>query len=63
MVLSKHFLQGYALALGYIMRAHGQGSMVQDAMREHSITLSDLEKAGCDDFDLDPIRDEFKLTK
>lgn len=58
----KEFLRGYALAHGFIIKAHGQGSMVRDAMREHGITLADLEKAGCDDFDLDPIREEFDLT-
>jgi len=60
--MKKEFLQGYCLALGFIMKAHGQGSMVGDAMHNHGFTLSDLERAGCDDFDLDPIREEFALT-
>ena len=36
---TNEFYQGYALALGFIAHAHGQESMVKDAMKEHGITL------------------------
>lgn len=60
MMETNEFYQGYALALGFIAHAHGQESMVKDAMKEHGITLSDLVKAKCDEFDLAPIRKIFR---
>ena len=56
----QNFLQGYALAIGFLIRAHGQDSIAMDAMREHGVTLDDLIKARCDAFDLDPIREVWR---
>ncbi len=56
-VKHKSFLQGYALAIGFLIRGHGEDGIAMNAMHEHGITLDDLIKAECDDFDLDPIKE------
>lgn len=52
----KEFFRGYALAIGYLIKAHGEDGLAEEIMREHGITLKDLEDAECDFFDIEPIR-------
>ena len=54
----REFYHGYAVAIGFVA---SQDSVIAEyALKEHGITLSDLEDAGCEDFDLDPIREVFR---
>jgi len=56
----KDFYCGAAAVLGTLARDHDQPSVAVDIMRSNGITLSDLQKAGADDFDLDYLRGEWK---
>lgn len=52
------FYQGFACAVGSLARDHMQPGMALDIMKINGVTISDLENAGADDFDLNLIREE-----
>lgn len=54
------FYQGFAVAIGSVAR-NGRPESAVDAMHSNGIALSDLMASGCSDFDLKPIKDEYKL--
>lgn len=56
----KHFYQGFACALASLARGLGPPSMAIDIMNTNGITLADLEKAGVEEFDLKPLRAEWR---
>lgn len=51
------FYCGYAAAIGALIRLHDEKTMAIDVMNCDGVTVSDLEKAGVEDFDLKPIRE------
>lgn len=55
----KHFLNGFAAAVAFVIRDHGETTIGLDAMECYSISLKDLEEAGCDEFDMKPIQKAF----
>ena len=52
----KAFYQGFALAVGFVIRDHHDDSMGLDAMRCNGINYETLKAAGVDPFDLDQIK-------
>ena len=52
----KAFLQGFAVAVGSLVRDHDQPSMAVDIIRGNGVTLMDLENCGAETFDLKHIR-------
>lgn len=54
------FYQGFACALGTLARDYDRPSMAVHIMRSNGVTLSDLERAGAMDFDLKPLRKEWR---
>ena len=54
------FYCGFALALGAVARS-GKPEIAVDVMDGYGITISDLIAAGSDEYDLVPLRDEYKL--
>ena len=51
----KEFYQGIAVILGWLARDRREDSLVEYAMSDNGISLSDLKDAGIDPFDLIPI--------
>ena len=51
----KAFYHGFAAAVSFVAR-FGHEDIAEHTMEENNITLSDLEKAGCDEYDLVAIR-------
>jgi len=54
------FYCGVALALGAVAR-HGQPAIAVDTMDQFGLSLADLIAAGAEEYDLAPLRDEYKL--
>jgi hypothetical protein len=54
------FHQGFACALGALARNHGEPSVAADIARGYGLTLADFEAAGCEEYDLEPFRDELQ---
>lgn len=50
------FWQGWSLLAGFIAGFHDEPSLVEEAAREHGVTLGLLEASGCDEFELEPLR-------
>ncbi|MDP2848961.1 MAG: hypothetical protein Q8O35_12350, partial [Humidesulfovibrio sp.] len=50
------FWQGWALLAGFITGSHDEQSLVEEAAREHGVTLALLEASSCDEFELEPLR-------
>jgi hypothetical protein len=57
---NKMFYQGFAVAVGTMAR-NGHGGEAVGAMDSNGVSLSDLVSSGADNFDLDPIRQEYRL--
>jgi hypothetical protein len=55
---TKGFYRGYAVLASFIAGEHDEPSMVEDAMKGHGITISDMEKAGVDDYDLNILKEK-----
>lgn len=56
----KEFYCGFAVAVGTVAR-NGYPSTAIDAMDSNGVTLRDLINSGAEEFDLLPIRMEYKL--
>lgn len=52
---AREFLQGLAAGLAFIARDEDQPSMATDALLSMGVSLTDLQKAGVDEFDLAPL--------
>ena len=57
---NKEFYQGMSIIAGTVAR-HGYAGIAVDAMDSNGITLSDMIDAGSEEFDLKPLREEYKL--
>lgn len=56
------FYKGFVVAVGTLAR-NGYPSLATDVMTCNGVTLKELEDAGAEDFDLDPIREEMAGEK
>lgn len=54
------FIQGYAVAVGVIVRLHDHPSIAADLLQQSGFTLRDFERAGVDEYDLKPVRKLFR---
>jgi hypothetical protein len=50
------WLQGYASALAAVVRAGGRAELVRAVLAADAVTLSHLQSAGVEPFDLEPLR-------
>lgn len=57
----KAFTQGVAYSSALLMRTWDLPSVAMGILNEAGFELSDLEQAGTDEYDLEPIRKEFAL--
>lgn len=54
--MSRDFMIGYAAALAEIIRLHQSEVEVADTVEGHGFTMSDFERAGVEDYDLEVLR-------
>lgn len=58
--VDRAFIQGAAVALGILARAHGSPSTAADTAREMGLTLADFKQARCAAFDVRSFRAELR---
>lgn len=59
----RYFARGLAVALGIIHHGFGESSMARMVMEEAGYSLEDLEAAGCEDHDLEGIREDLSRKR
>lgn len=58
--VDRAFIQGAAVALGILARAHGEPSAAADMAREMGLTLADFKQARCPSHDVSSFRAELR---
>jgi hypothetical protein len=58
--MNKEFYFGCAVILSSLARDHGFPNMAIDIMHCNGITFDQLKQAGCEEFDLAPLRKEWR---
>lgn len=56
---TRDFYLGFGMAIGALARDHDQPGMAVDIMRSNGVSLKELEDAGVEAFDLEPIAKEW----
>jgi len=56
----RNFYLGFAAAVAAVARDHGKPAMAVDIMEMQGVRLKDFVDAGVVEFDLRPLRDEWK---
>ena len=60
MAMNKEFVQGFALAIGALIRDHDEPTLAQNIMVDNGISLDDMRRSEVDAFDLKPIAEKIR---